>query len=230
MAQPQDPLTAREKVARAEDSITAAERVLLLPELLEDILFYLPTHTIYGVRRVCQTWNGIIEQGVALKPKMFKPKMFKPKMFLSQRPGGSHEFLSPFPKPAAFHISDLICGATSAGWAWRDLGRERERPIHQHIEDPETPIINPILEELVEIVRESCRWPYALKPLGARYSYLPSHVSKPSSYTAVMAPVFATNCALNAKGRRRWAISSGQMEEIARNAVSAGETWRGGPR
>jgi hypothetical protein len=49
-------------MAQPVTSITAAEKVLL---------YNLPTRNIYGVRRVCTTWNDVIERSLILKPKMF---------------------------------------------------------------------------------------------------------------------------------------------------------------
>jgi hypothetical protein len=58
-------------MAEQQTFTTAAQRVLLLPELLENILYYLPTRNIYGVRRACATWEGVIERSITLKAKMF---------------------------------------------------------------------------------------------------------------------------------------------------------------
>jgi hypothetical protein len=52
-------------------SDSAREKVLYLPELLEHILLCLPTKRIYGIRRVCKTWDTLLQTSPALKIHMF---------------------------------------------------------------------------------------------------------------------------------------------------------------
>jgi hypothetical protein len=52
-------------------STSAAERVLLLPELLEQILLFLTFKELYRARRVCKTWDNAIEASPVLKTAMF---------------------------------------------------------------------------------------------------------------------------------------------------------------
>jgi hypothetical protein len=59
-----------ESITMASTAATAPEKVLLLPELLEDIISYLPMKNVHGIRRVCKTWDNVIATSEYLKPKM----------------------------------------------------------------------------------------------------------------------------------------------------------------
>jgi hypothetical protein len=134
MAQPQTP--------------TAAERVLLLPELLEWIIYHLPIRNIYGGRRVCKIWNEVVETSVMLREKMF----------LVQETGDPRKPVRHTPGLAVVTSPQPAATVSASGLYHFSEPETPSQKVLDLLRDPNTPherIMNPILKELAKQIKDN---------------------------------------------------------------------------